>query len=366
MTESKRRRCSSKTNTDEEGDKSDVEIPKRRRAADFFGKDAHREKLRGLDCLGSVTLANLPEASLVQIEEGNTQVSELKLDQHGSFLSYYPSLACATCPKSVFNREKIEILRTELLKKPGGARTILPWSQGRLKVFGKEHTERRFTCFFADDVKKAYSYSGRTDLQVNSWTDPSVCPPELKDLRDHVSALCGYHFDTALLNYYRNGEDCIGWHADDEAIYGGRMNAKGIVGVSFGAARDFQIRPKPSKKKPALQAFPKHRDKLSICLKGEGSILIMGGTMQQHWQHCVPPRKRVASPRISVTFRRVPTLEDSNPRWNLDEHLLLICCVLSLHGVVMSGEVAAQSAPRVAESGGLQQGDNLLLVLRKE
>jgi hypothetical protein len=36
-----------------------------------------------------------------------------------------------------------------------------------------------------------------------------------------------------------------------------------------------------------------------------GDVLIMSGTTQQHWQHCVPKRKKVLGPRINLTFRNI-------------------------------------------------------------
>lgn len=277
---------------------------KKRRITDFFVKNAGEGKSSA--GMYSAKLATLAESAIQKLETGNAPFRQLRLDDNGSFLSYYPSLI-ETEP--VFPEEKLNSLMEQLLLEPGGPNTVIPWSQGRLKVYGKEHMERRFTCFFADATDKVYSYSGRKDLKVNSWTDRQVCPPILKDLRNYISALCGCQFDTALLNFYRDGEDCIGWHADDEAIYGGKSDAKSIVGVSFGAEREFQIRPKPSKRNPP-QPISKSRDKLSITLRS-GSVIVMGGAMQQHWQHSVPQRKRVSSPRVSVTFRKVSSFADT-------------------------------------------------------
>lgn len=37
------------------------------------------------------------------------------------------------------------------------------------------------------------------------------------------------------------------------------------------------------------------------------SLLIMSGTTQTHWQHCLPKRLRVRAPRINLTFRQMTT-----------------------------------------------------------
>lgn len=47
-----------------------------------------------------------------------------------------------------------------------------------------------------------------------------------------------------LLNRYKGGNDYVGWHADDEKLYGSTPE---IVSVSFGCDREFLLRKKPSK-----------------------------------------------------------------------------------------------------------------------
>lgn len=72
-----------------------------------------------------------------------------------------------------------------------------------------------------------------------------------------------------------------------------------IASVSFGAARDFVLRHNGDRSR-----------KISVHLS-EGDVLIMAGTTQQHWQHCVPKRKAVCHPRINLTFRTI--LEPAEP-----------------------------------------------------
>lgn len=42
-----------------------------------------------------------------------------------------------------------------------------------------------------------------------------------------------------LINYYRDGSDTVGWHADDEKLYG---DTPTIASLSLGSARDFFLR----------------------------------------------------------------------------------------------------------------------------
>ncbi|MFM7929042.1 MAG: alpha-ketoglutarate-dependent dioxygenase AlkB, partial [Pirellula sp.] len=66
-----------------------------------------------------------------------------------------------------------------------------------------------------------------------------------------------------------------------------------IIGsVSLGAPRKFRIRHNASRR---TQDF----------VLGNGSLLIMAGNMQQHWQHEVPKTKRPVGKRINLTYRMI-------------------------------------------------------------
>ncbi|MCI00498.1 alpha-ketoglutarate-dependent dioxygenase alkB-like, partial [Trifolium medium] len=58
-------------------------------------------------------------------------------------------------------------------------------------------------------------------------------------------ALPGSSFNSLLLNRYKGGNDYVGWHADDEKLYGPTPE---IASLSLGCDRDFILKKKPSKK----------------------------------------------------------------------------------------------------------------------
>lgn len=58
-------------------------------------------------------------------------------------------------------------------------------------------------------------------------------------------ALPGSSFNSLLLNRYKGGNDNVGWHSDDEKIYGLTPE---IASVSFGCDRDFLLKKRPTKK----------------------------------------------------------------------------------------------------------------------
>lgn len=97
-------------------------------------------------------------------------------------------------------------------------------------------------------------------------------------------------FNSALLNYYRNGADSIGWHADAEPSLG--INPV-IASLSFGAGRTFSFK---HKTQPTLRT--------NVVLT-KGSCLLMKGETQHHWLHQLPKVKTAAAGRINITFRSI-------------------------------------------------------------
>ncbi len=123
-------------------------------------------------------------------------------------------------------------------------------------------------------------------MHPQPWID------ELIELRQQVEAAVGCRFNSVLVNLYRDGNDSMGWHADDEPELGERPV---IASVSLGSARDFLLRPRNRS-----AGIANTRLQLS-----HGSLLVMAGSTQANWQHMVPKRKRIDTPRINLTFRDV-------------------------------------------------------------
>ena len=58
-----------------------------------------------------------------------------------------------------------------------------------------------------------YSYSNNL-LETRSWTSL------LSDIRAKIELCLDFSFNSVLVNWYRNGEDYVGWHADNERELG--------------------------------------------------------------------------------------------------------------------------------------------------
>ncbi|CAA2987958.1 DNA oxidative demethylase ALKBH2 isoform X2 [Olea europaea var. sylvestris] len=142
------------------------------------------------------------------------------------------------------------------------------------------------------------------------WTRPTVRVFGRSCIQVH-KALPGSKFNSLLLNRYKGGNDHVGWHADDEKLYGLTPE---IASVSFGCERDFFLKKKPSKTvhakenggDPPGKRTKKNNDsdQRSFVLK-HGSLLVMRGYTQRDWVHSVPKRVKAAAVRINLTFRLI-------------------------------------------------------------
>ncbi|GFH31749.1 DNA repair, partial [Haematococcus lacustris] len=91
---------------------------------------------------------------------------------------------------------------------------------------------------------------------------PVPIPPELATLWSSVEHLAGAQFNSLLMNHYRDGSDCVGWHADNEKLYGPNPT---IASLSFGQPREFIMR---------CNAAPDFQLGFNL---GQGDMLVMAG-----------------------------------------------------------------------------------------
>jgi alkylated DNA repair dioxygenase AlkB len=133
----------------------------------------------------------------------------------------------------------------------------------------------------------SYTYSGTTH-EVYPW------PDYLLELRRKAEELAfgksEGQYRGVLLNHYRDGNDTIGMHSDDETEI---EPGSPIASVSFGAERTFKLRPKPD------VVGPKQNLKLA-----SGSCLVMGGAMQVEYKHGITAEPKVLGARVNLTFRK--------------------------------------------------------------
>jgi alkylated DNA repair dioxygenase AlkB len=156
------------------------------------------------------------------------------------------------------------------------------WKQETLKIFGRQHLTPRLTAWYGDPGM-TYSYSG-LKLQPAEWTHT------LQEVKKQIEQKLNFTFNSVLLNWYRNGNDSMGWHADDEKELGKNPV---IASLSLGKARFLHFRRKDN-----------HKDSFKILLEN-GSLLIMSETLQHYWQHALPKSSKPMGERMNLTFRSI-------------------------------------------------------------
>ncbi len=189
---------------------------------------------------------------------------KIHLDLPESNITYYPDFIASEAATQYF-----KILKDSI-----------PWQQDDIKVFGKVYPQPRLTAFYGNG-EKSYSYS-------NITMKPKLFTKELLEIKQEIEAIDCVAFNSCLLNLYRNGKDSNGWHADDEKELGQNPI---IASLSLGQERPFHLRYKRNTK-------VKHKIVL-----GHGSLLLMKGSTQHHWQHQIPKTAKPITERINLTFR---------------------------------------------------------------
>ena len=156
------------------------------------------------------------------------------------------------------------------------------WRQDEIRLFGRTVLQPRLTAWMGDPGA-TYRYSGLLMRPV-PWS------PVMLEIKAAIETRLGKSFNSALLNFYRDGLDSMGWHRDNEPELGPTPT---IVSISFGASRRFKIR-HYFDKKPVFDL-----------LLENGDLLVMGGVMQSFWEHCLPKTRPLQEARLNITFRSV-------------------------------------------------------------
>ncbi|MGW7279291.1 alpha-ketoglutarate-dependent dioxygenase AlkB [Streptomyces sp. NPDC054844] len=144
--------------------------------------------------------------------------------------------------------------------------------------------ERRAMYDQVVDVPRLLAFYGAGD------TLPHPLLTEAGDaLSAHYAQELGEPFTTAGLCHYRDGRDSVAWHGD--RIGRGARQDTMVAILSVGAPRDLLLRPAGGGGDTVRRPL------------GHGDLIVMGGSCQRTWEHCVPKSTRAAGPRISVQFR---------------------------------------------------------------
>ena len=158
----------------------------------------------------------------------------------------------------------------------------LDWQVHCIRLFGRLVASPRRSCWIGDS-EAVYRYSGMR-FTPRPWT------PALSLLREEVGAAAGVRFNSVLVNLYRDGDDAMGWHSDDEPELGPEPL---IASLSLGGERRFVLK---HRRRP--------ENRLALLLK-HGSLLLMSGETQRNYRHALPRTRKPVAPRINLTFRSI-------------------------------------------------------------
>lgn len=157
----------------------------------------------------------------------------------------------------------------------------IEWKNDEAIIYGKHIITKRKAAWYGDS-NYSYTYSNTTKHAL-PWTE------ELIILKERVEEITQAKFNSCLLNLYHDGNEGMAWHSDDEKSLGKNTS---IASLSFGAERKFSLKHKLTK------------ETISLALES-GSLLVMKGSTQTHWQHSLPKTTKVKNPRVNLTFRTI-------------------------------------------------------------
>ena len=153
------------------------------------------------------------------------------------------------------------------------------FQQNEIVLFGKKIKVPRLEAYYALNGEQ-YGYSGQ-QLQAEKF------PLFLDELRLEVQKRTGNKYNALLINYYRDGQDSNGWHADNEKTLGPNPS---IASISLGAERTFELKHLSTGQKKSV-------------LLADGSLLHMHGPLQHHYKHQLPKKRALTEARLNLTFR---------------------------------------------------------------
>jgi len=149
---------------------------------------------------------------------------------------------------------------------------VVPWRAEQRQMYDRVVDVPRLVCFYREH---------------DALPDPCLTGAR-GALDEHYGAELGEPFRTAGMCFYRDGRDSVAWHGD--TIGRGRREDTMVAIVSLGAPRTLMLRPRGGG----------NTVRHSL---GHGDLVVMGGSCQRTWEHCVPKTARPVGPRISIQFR---------------------------------------------------------------
>ena len=163
------------------------------------------------------------------------------------------------------------------------------WVQNDIVIYGKKHKIPRLNKWYGS-VNMNYS-------NINFEAKPLT--KVLDKIRKKIEQETRSCYNSVLMNLYRNGNDSMGWHSDDENIYNPKAP---IASLSLGGSRWMKF------KKKTKKGLGKKTLKLRL---KTGDLILMKHPTQEMLKHSIPKSSTDIEERINLTFRSVIEKKDA-------------------------------------------------------
>ena len=190
--------------------------------------------------------------------------------------------------QEIINHQNLNIILDEFFLNQSDANNLydrclndISWQSSAIIMFGKKIDVPRLECWYGD-LGCEYTYSGKS---LKRFEFPNF----LLNLRMLIEKKVNSNFNSVLANLYRDGQDSMGLHADDEKELGPNPT---IASISFGSERNLYFRNKISKE---IISIP----------QTHGCLVMIDGETQKNWQHSIKKTQKIIGPRINLTFRNI-------------------------------------------------------------
>jgi len=143
-------------------------------------------------------------------------------------------------------------------------------------------------------IPRLNDWYGSVDMKYsNIHFEAKPMTKTLNQIRSKIEKETNTFYNSVLMNLYRNGNDSMGWHSDDENIY---SQTSPIASLSLGGSRWMKF------KKKNIHGLGKKTLKLRL---NSGDLLIMKYPTQDKLSHSIPKSLTDMESRINLTFRTV-------------------------------------------------------------
>ena len=171
--------------------------------------------------------------------------------------------------------------------------TLNKWKIELLNKINYQEFENYSTAWFTfDGCDCNYDYSQK---KIMNQKPPAI----INEIKNYINNFIDIkYFNSCNVMLYKNGNDKVGWHSDDEHLFDLRNKKGKIISFSLGETRLMEV------KRNDINNLNKKSKIHKINIKN-GDILIMTGYFQKIYLHRIKEDNNINGLRINLTFRKI-------------------------------------------------------------